>query len=206
MNDSIVLATGNVNKLKELREVLKDFPVSIQALSDFDPMPEAIEDGATFAENAFKKAFHYARRLGLPCMADDSGLMVDALEGRPGVFSARYSGPDATDRDNCEKLLREMAGHTNRSAHFVCVLSLVTPTGQSLTWEGRCDGEIITAPRGNSGFGYDPLFLYPESGKTLAEIPLEEKSAFSHRGKALAAFITDFDRVRTWLRQQMAER
>jgi XTP/dITP diphosphohydrolase len=205
MDNIIVLATSNKNKLKEIQEILKDFPVSIKSLADFGPMPEAIEDGATFEDNAYKKAIHYAKVLGLPCLADDSGLVVDALEGRPGVYSARYSGPGATDWSNCEKLLGEMAGQGNRSAHFVCVLSLATPAGPALTWEGRCDGELISERRGDSGFGYDPIFFYPEFGKTFAELSMEQKSKVSHRGRALAEFAAEFDKVQIWLRQRMAE-
>jgi XTP/dITP diphosphohydrolase len=202
MGEMIVLATGNRNKLQEFRAILQGFPVVVRSLADFASLPEAVEDGATFAENACKKAVHFARLIGFPCMADDSGLVVDALEGRPGVFSARYAGPGATDRKNCEKLLGELAEFDNRSAHFVCVLALATPDGQTLTWEGRCDGEILTAPRGTTGFGYDPLFLYPPLGKTFAEIAMEAKSAFSHRGRAFAAFAAEFDQVRQWLHQR----
>ncbi len=205
MDNIIVLATSNKNKLKEIKEKLKDFPVSIKSLADFGPMPEAVEDGETFDDNAYKKAIHYAKVLGLPCLADDSGLVVDALDGRPGVYSARYSGPEATDWSNCEKLLGEMTGQGNRSAHFVCVLSLATPSGPALTWEGRCDGEIIAERRGESGFGYDPVFFCPEFGKTFAEASMEEKSSVSHRGRALADFAAEFGKVQSWLRQRMAE-
>ncbi|WP_306547623.1 XTP/dITP diphosphatase [Desulfobulbus sp.] len=205
MDNIIVLATSNKNKLKEIQEILKDFPVAIKSLSDFGPMPEAVEDGETFDDNAYKKALHYAKVLGVPCLADDSGLVVDALDGRPGVYSARYSGPEATDWKNCEKLLGEMEGQTNRSAHFVCVLSLATPAGPALTWEGRCKGELIAERRGDAGFGYDPIFFSPDLGKTFAEASMAEKSAISHRGRALADFAAEFSKVQVWLRQRMAE-
>jgi len=205
MDNIMVLATSNQNKLKEIRELLKDFPVVIKSLGDFGPMPEAIEDGDTFEANAYKKALHYAKVLGVPCLADDSGLAVDALDGRPGVYSARYAGLKATDWENCEKLLGEMAGQSNRAAHFVCVLSLATPAGPALTWEGRCDGEILTERRGSSGFGYDPIFFFPALGKTFAEVPMAEKSRVSHRGKALAEFAAEFPKVQVWMRQRMAE-
>lgn len=205
MDNIIVLATSNANKLKEFRELLKDAPVAIKSLADFGPMPEPVEDGATFDDNAYKKALHYAKVLGLPCLADDSGLAVDALDGRPGVYSARYSGPGATDWSNCDKLLAEMEGQANRSAHFVCVLSLATPGGPALTWEGRCDGELLTERRGEAGFGYDPLFYYPELGKTFAELSMEEKGRVSHRGRAMAEFAAEFPKVQVWLRQRMAE-
>lgn len=197
----LVLATGNRHKYSELRQVLKSWPVRLQAAFEFPDLPEAIEDGVSFAENAGKKARHYARLLRLPCLADDTGLVVEALDGRPGVHSARYAGPGATDADNCAKLLSEMAGQSNRRAHFACVLALASPNGALLTWEGRCEGELITTPRGNSGFGYDPLFLLPERNLTLAEIPLEDKSGFSHRGRALAGFLAEFETVLAWLRR-----
>lgn len=205
MDNIIVLATSNKNKLKEIQELLKGYPVAIKSLADFGPMPEAVEDGETFDENAYKKAIHYAKVLGVPCLADDSGLAVDALDGRPGVYSARYAGPGATDWDNCEKLLGEMAGTTKRTAHFVCVLSLATPAGPALTWEARCDGEITHERRGESGFGYDPVFFSPELGKTFAEVSMAEKSSVSHRGRALADFAAEFAKVQVWLRQRMAE-
>ncbi len=205
MDNIIVVATSNMNKLKEIQALLKEYSVTVKSLADFGPMPEAVEDGETFDENAYKKALHYAKVLGLPCLADDSGLVVEALDGRPGVYSARYAGQEATDWDNCEKLLREMAGQTNRAAHFVCVLSLATPSGPALTWEARCDGEIINERRGESGFGYDPIFYSPVLGKTFAEVSMAEKNRISHRGLALAEFAGEFPKVLIWLRQRMAE-
>ncbi|MBM9536314.1 XTP/dITP diphosphatase [Desulfobulbus alkaliphilus] len=203
MNTPLVLATGNSKKASEIKEILKDVPVALRTLAEFAPMPEPVEDGTTFLANARGKAVHYARLLGQPCLADDTGLVVEALNGSPGVHSARYAGPKATDRENCAKLLREMVTATNRAAHFACVLVLAVPDGEVLSWEGRCDGEIITEGRGVSGFGYDPLFLLPEVNRTLAEIPLEEKGAFSHRGKALAQFIAEFDAIRKWLNERL---
>ncbi|QQG65029.1 XTP/dITP diphosphatase [Desulfobulbus oligotrophicus] len=205
MDNIIVVATSNMNKLKEIQALLKEYSVTVKSLADFGPVPEAVEDGETFDENAYKKALHYAKVLGLPCLADDSGLVVEALDGRPGVYSARYAGQEATDWDNCEKLLREMAGQTNRAAHFVCVLSLATPSGPALTWEARCDGEIINERRGESGFGYDPIFYSPVLGKTFAEVSMAEKNRISHRGLALAEFAGEFSKVLVWLRQRMAE-
>lgn len=205
MNSVIVLATSNQNKVKELQALVKDVPVEIRCLQDYGPMPEAIEDGATFDENACKKARHYARILGLPALADDSGLVVDALDGAPGVYSARYSGEKATDWDNCEQLLREMQGKTNRAARFACVLSLAVPHGPALTWEGRCEGRITEQRQGEAGFGYDPVFLYEEFGKTFAEVSMEEKSRVSHRGRAMREFAAELDKVTLWLRQRMEE-
>ncbi len=205
MENIIVIATGNLKKVEEIKEHLKGTPVILRSLADFGPVPEAVEDGETFDDNAYKKAFHYSRMLGLPCLADDSGLVVEALDGRPGVYSARYAGENATDWDNCEKLLNEMEGITNRKASFVCVLSLATPKGPALTWEATCKGEIIHERKGESGFGYDPVFFSPEIGKTFAEISLNEKSLLSHRGKAIREFASEIEKIQTWLTQRMME-
>ncbi|MCI5223742.1 MAG: XTP/dITP diphosphatase [Candidatus Electrothrix sp. AR4] len=205
MDNIIVLATNNQNKVREFKELVKDFPVTIKCLKDYGPLPEAVEDGATFDDNAYKKALHYARVLGVPALADDSGLVVDALDGAPGVYSARYSGEDATDWDNCEKLLKGMKDKKNRSGHFQCVLSLAVPAGPALTWEGRCDGTITEERQGDAGFGYDPVFYYEDFGKTFAEVSMEQKSAVSHRGKAMQEMSREFDNVMKWIRQRMEE-
>lgn len=205
MVNIIVLATTNKNKIREFREILKDFEVEIKALSDFGPIPEAIEDGATFDENAYKKAHHTARVLGLPAIADDSGLVVDALNGAPGVYSARYAGEDATDDKNCEKLLSELSGKTNRNAKFVCNLSIAVPSGPALTYEAECEGVILEEKRGTSGFGYDPLFYFEEFGKTFAELDMAEKNKVSHRGKALTEFKQELPKVMKWLEQRLFE-
>ena len=147
------------------------------------------ETGRTFTENAIQKATAYARLSGLWTWADDSGLEVDALGGEPGIHSARYAGPDASDEDRYRLLLRRLA-HVppgQRSARFRCVVALATPEGRVETAEGRCEGEIALAPRGAHGFGYDPIFYLPERGKTMAELPLEEKNRISHRGQAARA-------------------
>ena len=205
MQTIIVLATNNVNKVREIKALLHEYTVEVKSLAEFGPMPEAVEDGETFEENAYKKSLHYAKVLGLPCLADDSGLSVDALGGRPGVYSARYAGEHATDADNCAKLLKEMEGQANRKAHFTCALSLAVPSGPALSWEASCHGEILLEKRGESGFGYDPVFFFPDFGKTFAEVPLEQKSSVSHRGKALKEFAAEFDKVAQWLRQRMEE-
>jgi XTP/dITP diphosphohydrolase len=154
MDNIIVLATNNRNKVKEFKALTRDFPLKVKCLKDYGPLPEVIEDGATFDDNAYKKALHYARVLGVPALADDSGLVVDALNGAPGVYSARYSGENATDWDNCEKLLKEMKNQKDRSARFQCVLSLATPGGPALTWEGFrqnfCRGQHGAKKRGKS--------------------------------------------------------
>lgn len=205
MQHIIVLATRNTNKVREFKELLKDAPVDIKCLADYGPLPDVAEDGETFEENAYKKAYHYARVLGLPCLADDSGLVVEALDGRPGVHSARYAGDNATDLEKCDKLLKEMEGMTNRRARFECVLSLATPGGPALTWEAGCEGEITAQRRGESGFGYDPVFYYPPLGKTFAEATMEEKNRVSHRGRAMAEFAGEIDKVLTWLRHRLTE-
>jgi XTP/dITP diphosphohydrolase len=201
----IVLATKNSGKVKEFQQLLKNFPVEIKNLNDYGPIPEVEEDGETFDENAYKKAAFAAKVLGLPAIADDSGLVVEALAGTPGVKSARYAGENATDQDNIEKLLRAMDGKTDRRAAFECVISIAVPSGPALTYEGRCEGEITTSPKGDSGFGYDPVFYYPEYGKTFAEISSEDKNRVSHRGKALGEVVAEFDKVLAWLEARLAE-
>lgn len=201
----IVLATGNQGKLKEFKELLKDFPVDLRSLADFGPIPPVVEDGETFDDNAYKKASFTAKVLGIPAIADDSGLVVDALEGAPGVYSARYAGEDATDQDNIKKLLTELEETENRKAAFECVISIAVPSGPALTYEGRCEGEITKAPQGEGGFGYDPVFYSPDLGKTFAEADSAAKNKVSHRGKALAEMTMEFDKILKWLKQRMDE-
>jgi XTP/dITP diphosphohydrolase len=201
----LILATTNKNKVKEFQEILKDFPIEIRSLADFGPLPEAIEDGETFDDNAYKKAIHTAKILGFPAIADDSGLEVEALNGAPGVYSARYAGGQATDRDNVDKLLQEMKGVKNRKATFRCALSIAVPSGPALTYEGRCEGLILEERKGESGFGYDPVFFFEDLGKTFAECTMAEKNKVSHRGKALAEMKEEFPQVLKWLDQRLAE-
>lgn len=201
----LVIATRNENKLREFREILKDLQVEIRSLNDFGPIPEAVEDGNTFDENAYKKAIHTAKVLGLPAIADDSGLVVEALNGEPGVFSARYAGENATDDENCNKLLNSLKGVDNRKAHFQCVLSIAVPSGPALTYEGRCEGIVIDEKRGDNGFGYDPLFYFEELGKTFAELSMQEKNKVSHRGKALAEVKAEITMIKKWLDQRLFE-
>lgn len=205
MVNILVLATTNQNKVKEFQEMLHDFPVQIKSVADFGPIPECIEDGETFDDNAYKKAWHTAKILGLPAIADDSGLVVEALGGAPGVYSARYAGENASDEDNCQKLLKEMKGKKNRKAAFKCVLSIAVPSGPALTYEGSCEGTILEEKRGESGFGYDPLFYFEKFNKSFAECNSQEKNEVSHRGKALAEFRKEFDQVIKWLDQRLTE-
>jgi XTP/dITP diphosphohydrolase len=199
----IVIATRNKGKKSEISDLLKGFPVDIKGLDDFGPIPHIEEDGDTFDENAYKKAGFTARILGFPALADDSGLLVEALGGAPGVLSARYAGENATDEQRCQKLLQEMEGKTNRKAAFECVISIAVPTGPALTYEARCEGLIAEQPSGSNGFGYDPVFYYPPLNKTFGELTIEEKSRVSHRGKALGEFKDELDKVMLWIKQQM---
>jgi XTP/dITP diphosphohydrolase len=205
MKQTVVLATRNQGKIREFRHILQDSDIELKSLADFGPLPEAVEDGETFDDNAYKKALFTAKILGLPAIADDSGLVVEALKGAPGVRSARYAGDKATDRENIDKLLREMNGQRNRAAAFECVISIAVPSGPALTYAGRCEGEIIKELRGKEGFGYDPVFYFPPAGKTFAEMTIEEKSQVSHRGRALAELAAESAKIRQWLEQRLAE-
>ncbi|MGA2936483.1 MAG: XTP/dITP diphosphatase [Syntrophobacteraceae bacterium] len=201
----LVIATKNRGKSAEIQGALKDFPVLVKDLNDFGPVAEPVEDGATFEENAYKKASFTARVLGLPALADDSGLKVQALAGAPGIHSARYAGPGATDSDNNAKLLKALSGKANRKARFCCVLSLAVPSGAALTYEAFCEGLILDSARGDNGFGYDPLFLYPPMGKTFAEMSTEQKLSVSHRGLALRELKNEFAKVLRWLERRREE-
>ena len=201
----IVLATRNLGKIREFQQLLKNFPVEIKSLSDFGPIPEVEEDGKTFDDNAYKKAFFAAKALGLPAMADDSGLVVEALDGAPGVKSARYAGEDVSDQANVDKLLKEMNDKNDRRAAFECVISIAVPSGPALTYEGRCEGQIAREPKGTSGFGYDPIFFYPEYNKTFAELNSDEKNRISHRGKAAGEVVAEFDKILAWLDSRLDE-
>ncbi len=200
---TLVIATRNEGKTAEIRDLLKNFPVDIKNLDDFGPIPPLEEDGETFDENAYQKASFAARILGLPALADDSGLLVEALDGAPGIHSARYAGENTTDEQRYLKLLDEMKGKSNRNAAFECVISIAVPTGPALTYEARCQGLITESPAGSNGFGYDPIFFYPPLKKTFAQLTREEKSRVSHRGKAFAELKDEFEKVLIWIRQNM---
>jgi XTP/dITP diphosphohydrolase len=183
----IVIATSNHNKLRELKELLTGFDVQILSLMDFPDCPPVVEDGESFAENALKKAQTICAHTGLLTIADDSGLEVDCLEGRPGIFSARYAGEGADDRNNYEKLLQEIKGVApeKRGARFRCVLAIAAPSGRHRIVDGEYRGFIITEPRGENGFGYDPVFIDTISGLTFAEMKPDQKNQISHRARAL---------------------
>lgn len=184
----LLVATGNHGKLRELEVLLAGIVERIHSLTDFPEIGAAVEDGVTFEENAIKKATHAALSSGLPSIADDSGLVVDALGGRPGVYSARFAGEGAGDAANNERLLAELAEvlPEQRTAAFRSVIAFCLPNGDCRTFAGEVRGIILSAPAGEGGFGYDPLFLVPEYGKTMAELPLTVKNRISHRGKAFA--------------------
>lgn len=183
----VVIATRNRGKIRELQALLEDLGLELVSVGDIEGLPEVVEDGATFLENAVKKAVEVARATGLVAIADDSGLEVDALGGRPGVYSARYAGEGASDEDNYRKLLRELEGipEKERTARFKCVMVAAIPDGTYIWTEGACEGVIASEPKGSQGFGYDPVFYLPDKGRTMAQLSKEEKNAISHRGRAM---------------------
>jgi XTP/dITP diphosphohydrolase len=188
----LVLGSRNRKKSREIAEIFAPHGIALVSVADFPQVPEVVEDGATFAENAAKKASGPAVQLGRWVIGEDSGLMVDALGGRPGVISARFSGPGATDEANNRKLMEELAGVPleRRTAAYVCTIALADPAGAiRVTAEGRCRGVIITEPRGENGFGYDPYFLVREYHRTFGELSSRVKHQISHRARALGFFI-----------------
>lgn len=195
---TIVIATKNLGKAREYAEMLEPVGIQIRTLADFPEFP-INENGQTFKQNAFIKAQTAVKKLGLPVLADDSGLMVDFLQGAPGVHSARYAG-DHDDQANNQKLLRELAGVDDlyRTAHFHTTIVGLKPNGAKLVAHGRVDGHILRNPQGENGFGYDPLFYVDELGCAMATLTDEQKNAVSHRGRALTAFMKDFN---DWWRQ-----
>lgn len=184
----IVLATTNQGKAKEFAVLLQGLSVEIETLKDYPEIGDIVEDGQTFKENALIKARTVAKATGKLAVADDSGLMVDALDGAPGIYSARFAGEDKNDAKNTAKLLALLQDTPQeaRGAQFCCAIAIVLPDGREYTTEGICRGEIAFAPAGDGGFGYDPVFLVPQWGKTFAELTMSEKNAISHRGKANA--------------------
>ena len=182
----LVLATRNRHKVIELLALLRDLGITIRSLDEFPDAPDVVEDGATCEANAIKKARAIAEFTGLPAVADDTGLEVDALGGRPGVHAARYAGEDATYDDNCRKLLRELAGvpRERRTARFVTVSAIALPSGEMQVVHGMLNGLIAEEANGAVGFGYDPVFFVPELGKTLAQLSADQKNTISHRAKA----------------------
>lgn len=201
-HETIIIASHNKGKIAEFKTIFAPFQLEVRSLADYSALPDIVEDGATFADNAFIKAKLIADHLQLPVLADDSGLCVTALQGEPGVYSARYAGVGATDQQNNDKLLAtlhrlgasvesEALGRSFLSeAQFVCALVLYEPSGgNKLEVEGICEGYITAEPRGEHGFGYDPLFVVPQYNKTMAELLPEQKNAISHRGAAIRALL-----------------
>ncbi len=186
MISEVVLATRNKHKVEELSVLLGDLGIRIRTLADFANAPEVEEDGATCEANAIKKACEIARATGLTAVADDTGLEVDALDGRPGVYAARYAGEHATYEDNCRKLVQELEGvpHERRTARFITVAAIAVPGGPVQVTQGVLNGYITDKACGSKGFGYDPVFYVPELKATLAEISAEQKNRISHRAKA----------------------
>lgn len=184
----LVVATRNADKLKEIASVLAGLSVELVSANDFPDLHDVVEDAPTLRENALKKAREVSLAVNEWALADDTGLVVPALNGAPGVYSARYAGEQASYADNCQKLLQEMRPFTDeekRTAYFSCWMALIHPDGREVTVEGRVTGQILQELRGSSGFGYDPLFYLVELNRTMAELSLEEKNRISHRGKAL---------------------
>jgi XTP/dITP diphosphohydrolase len=195
----IVLATKNRSKVEEIRYITRELPLEILTLQDFPAILLPPEDGSTFKDNALKKARFVAGETGLTALADDSGLEVNELDGRPGIRSSRYAGAHATDGENIAKLLKELeeVPITRRTARFVSAIALVEPSGKETVFEGVLEGLIGFFPKGARGFGYDPIFIVPELGKTTAELKPEEKNRISHRGRAL-------EKLKAWLLQDVS--
>lgn len=192
--EKLVIATGNLKKLREFERLLAPLGVKVVAQSEFN-VPEAPEPHCTFLENALAKARNASRHTGLPALADDSGICVHALGGNPGVNSAYYAGPQKSDADNNAKLMADLRNVTDRGAHYTAVLALVMHESdpEPIIAEGRWYGEVIDTPRGSGGFGYDPYFLDPDVGLTGAEMPIDQKGARSHRGRAFAKLVAELN-------------
>lgn len=186
MMTELVLASGNKGKLAEFQRLLEGLDVQIHSMKEYPEIGEIVEDGSTFAENALIKARAVCKATGKPAMADDSGLAVDALNGAPGIYSARFAGEQRSDADNNAKVLQLLEGveDSKRTARFFCVIAIVLPDGREYTVEGTCEGTILHALQGEGGFGYDPLFYVESLDKTFAELTMEEKNRISHRGHA----------------------
>ena len=197
MLNKLVIATGNAGKLREIQHLLQPLNIEVLPQSEF-AVPEAEEPFVTFIENALAKARHASQHTGLPALADDSGICVDALQGAPGVHSARYAGEPKSDERNNIKLLQSLAGEKNRYAHYYCVMVLVryADDPQPLIAEGIWQGEILEAPRGDGGFGYDPIFLDAKTDKTGAELAIDIKNRISHRGQALAKMMHMLEKLK----------
>jgi XTP/dITP diphosphohydrolase len=185
MLDEAILASRNVGKIKEFKILLRGLVKKLTSLCELDSISDIIENGNNYSENALKKARHISKLTNKICLADDSGLEVEALDGKPGIFSSRFAGERSSDEEKIGKLLSELANKPNRKACFVCSLALVFPDGRELIAEGKCEGIILDKPRGTGGFGYDPVFFISDLNKTMAELTLDEKNQISHRAQAV---------------------
>ena len=185
MLDEVILASRNPGKIEEFNILLIGLVNKISSLCELGPIPDIIENGNTYSENALKKARHLSILTDKICLADDSGLEVEVLDGKPGIFSSRFAGDRSSDKENIAKLLSQMINKSNRKARFVCSLALVFPGGREVLAEGRCEGVILHKSRGASGFGYDPVFFLSHLSKTMAELTLDEKNQISHRSRAV---------------------
>jgi XTP/dITP diphosphohydrolase len=196
MTQRLILASNNAGKLKEFAQLLAPIGFELHPQGEFG-VPEAEEPFGTFVENALQKARHASRLTGLPALADDSGVCVNALGGAPGVVSARYAGEPKSDARNSEKLIQDLAAHDDKSAYYYCVLVYVRHADdpQPVIADGVWRGQIVDTPRGDNGFGYDPYFLIPALGKTTAELEPLEKNAISHRGQAIRALVAKLDEI-----------
>jgi XTP/dITP diphosphohydrolase len=190
--DSIIIATANEHKRKQFEDLFSPLGMQIKGLRDFKDVPEIVEDQSTFEGNATKKAEIISQWVGGPVISDDSGIVVPALGGEPGVFSARYAGEDATDEKNNQKLISKIREipEQKRNAYYICMMAIAIPTEPTRLFRGECHGEVITTPRGSYGFGYDPIFYLPCEQMTMAEISSDRKYQISHRGKATAELVT----------------
>lgn len=198
LTDELVLGTHNRKKLRELKQLFEGTGIRIRSLDEFSESISVEEDGSTFRANAEKKASEQAIHLKKWVIGEDSGICVKALKGKPGVYSARFAGPDADDETNNRKLIEELNGASDRSAHYVCHVALSDPTGKIvLNVEATCRGEIAAEPRGTGGFGYDPYFLIPEYDMTMAELGDAVKNVLSHRARAMREFLRQFFRINT---------
>ena len=197
MRTKLLIASGNRGKLREIRSILQDAPFDLLLPSDMGLALDVVEDGQTYADNAALKAKAYCLQSGLLVMADDSGLEVDALGGQPGLYSARYSPlPGASDADRRAYLLENLGGKPRPwLAHFHCTMAIASPRGEMFFADGDCPGEIIPQERGSGGFGYDPIFLLPDRGLTMAELSEEEKNQISHRARAVRAAVPVLERL-----------
>lgn len=187
MEKQVIIATKNKGKAKEFEKMFSTFHIKVKTLLDFPEAIDVEETGSTFEENAILKAETISQQYNIMTIADDSGLVIDALDGRPGIYSARYAGEEKNDEANIDKVLAEMIDIPNddRSAKFYCALAIAIPGKEAITVSGTCEGEILRERKGNNGFGYDPIFFIKDKGQTMAELPSEEKNRISHRAKAV---------------------